>query len=239
MAGNRRRQQDKAENGGMIVSSRVPARWFGDRMSDASRIRVLVADEHPIVRAGLETILNAQPDMRVIAYADDSVLAIEKACNLNPDVVLMDLRLPGMSGVEMIRRIRGACAQTKVLILTTYDGDEDIHQALRAGAASYIIKGMPYEILLRGIRLVYAGKTFLPRMVLHLLEERPVAELSGRERQVLALMADGQSNRAIAGQLGITERTVKYHVGGVLAHLGVRDRTQAVVAALRRGYIHL
>jgi DNA-binding NarL/FixJ family response regulator len=208
-------------------------------MSDAVRIRVLVVDENPIVRAGLEAILNAQPDMRVIAYAADGVLAVEKTFDLNPDVVLMDLRLPGMSGLEAIRRIRGACAQTRVLVLTTYDGDEDIHQALQAGAASYVMKGMPYKILLRAIRLINAGKTFLPEEVSHLLNQHCPDELSNRERCVLTLMSDGQSNRAIAAQLGITERTVKYHVGNILAYLGVNDRTKAVVEAIRRGFVHL
>jgi DNA-binding NarL/FixJ family response regulator len=208
-------------------------------MSEAPQIRVLVVDDHPIVRAGLETILNSQPDMRVIAHADSGGLAVEKARDLHPDIVLMDLRLPGMSGVDAIRQIRGSCSSTKILALTTYDGDEDIHQALQAGAASYIIKGMQYEVLLRAIRLIYAGKTFLPREVSHLLDERSPDELSSRERRVLQLVADGQSNRAIAAQLGITERTVKFHVGNILAHLGVDDRTQAVVVALRRGYVHL
>jgi DNA-binding NarL/FixJ family response regulator len=208
-------------------------------MSEAPQIGILVVDDHPIVRAGLETILNSQPDMRVIAHADSGGLAVEKARDLHPDIVLMDLRLPGMSGVDAIRQIRGSCSSTKILALTTYDGDEDIHQALQAGAASYIIKGMQYEVLLRAIRLIYAGKTFLPREVSHLLDERSPDELSSRERRVLQLVADGQSNRAIAAQLGITERTVKFHVGNILAHLGVDDRTQAVVVALRRGYVHL
>ena len=208
-------------------------------MSEAPQIRVLIVDDHPIVRAGLETILNSQSDMQVIAQADNGGLAVEKTCELHPDIVLMDLRLPGMSGVDAIRRIRGSCAQTKILVLTTYDGDEDIHEALQAGAASYIVKGLPYEILLRAIRCIYAGKSFLPRAVSNLLDEHSPDQLSSRERRVLALMTEGQSNRAIAAQLGITERTVKFHVGNILANLGVDDRTQAVVAALRRGYVHL
>lgn len=208
-------------------------------MNAASQIEILLVDDHPIVRAGLETILSSQADMRVIAQAGSGERAVEAASELQPDLVLMDLRLPGISGVEAIRGIRKVSPQTRILVLTTYEGDEDIHQALQAGAASYIIKGMPYELLLRGIRLVHAGKMFLPRELSHVLEERPPDALSSRERQVLSLMVDGQSNRAIAEQLGITERTVKFHVGAILAHLGVEDRTQAVVAALRRGYVHL
>lgn len=208
-------------------------------MNAALQIKILLVDDHPVVRAGLESILSSQPDMCVVGYAEAGEVAVRKAGELSPDLVLMDLRLPGMSGVEAIRKIRVVCPKARILVLTTYEGDEDIHQALQAGAVSYIIKGMPYELLLRGIRLAYAGKTFLPRAVSHLLDERPPEDLSVRKRQVLALMADGQTNRAIAEQLGITERTVKYHVSAILAHLGVDDRTQAVVAAIRRGYVHL
>lgn len=208
-------------------------------MSEAKKIKVLLVDDHPIVRAGLETILNPQPDIEVIAQAGDGEAAVEQASQLHPDVVLMDLRLPGMSGVEAIRKIRAACPEVKILVLTTYEGDEDIHQALQAGAASYIVKGMQYDVLLRAIRRIHDGSTFLPRGVSALLDERSPDELSAREREVLALMAEGMSNRAIAEQLGVTERTVKCHVGAILAHLGVTDRTQAVLAALRRGYVHL
>lgn len=208
-------------------------------MNTGSPITILLVDDHPIVRAGLENILGSQPDMRVVAHADRGDVAVEKATELHPDLVLMDLRLPGMSGVEAIRKISNLCPLTRILVLTTYEGDEDIRQALQAGAASYIIKGMPYELLLRGIRLVHAGKTFLPQQVSHLLDDHSPDNLSSRERHVLALMAEGQSNRRIAEELGITERTVKYHVGNILAYLGVEDRTQAVVVALRRGYVHL
>ena len=208
-------------------------------MSEAKQIRILVVDDHPIVRAGLEAILNSQPDMRVVGHADTGGLAVEKACELNPDIVLMDLRMPGMCGVEAVRLIREARAQTRILALTTYDGDEDIHQALQAGAASYIVKGMPYEILLRAIRYVHAGKKFLPREVSNLLDEHSPEDLSSQERRVLALLVEGLSNRAIATKLHVTERTVKFHVGNILARLGAEDRTQAVVVALRRGYVHL
>jgi DNA-binding NarL/FixJ family response regulator len=208
-------------------------------MSEAPQIRVLIVDDHPIVRAGLDAILNSQPGMQVIGHADNGRAAVEKARELHPDVVLMDLRMPGVSGVDAIRQIRDACDETRILVLTTYDGDEDIHQALQAGASSYIVKGLPYEILLRAIRRVYAGRSFLPREVSHLLDAHSPEGLSHQERRVLALMADGQSNRTIAAELGITERTVKFHVGNILAHLGVEDRTQAVVMALRRGYVHL
>lgn len=208
-------------------------------MSEAPHIRILIVDDHPIVRAGLEAILNSQPDMHVIGNADNGQAAVKKARELRPDVILMDLRMPELSGVDAIQQIRDACNDTKILVLTTYDGDEDIHQALQAGASSYIVKGLPYEILLRAIRRVYAGKTFLPREVSNLLEAHPPEELSSQERRVLALIADGHCNRAIATELGITERTVKFHVSNILSYLGVEDRTQAVVVALRRGYVHL
>ena len=152
----------------------------------------------------------------------------------------MDLRLPGMSGVEAIRTVMATHRNAKFVVLTTYEGDEDIHQALQAGARSYIIKGMPHDALVSTIRRVQAGKRFLPPPVSRALSSRtPNSELSAREREVLNLIVRGRSNKEIAADLGITESTVKCHVSVILMRLNVNDRTQAVVTALQRGLVHI
>jgi DNA-binding NarL/FixJ family response regulator len=157
-----------------------------------------------------------------------------------PDVTLMDLRLPGMSGVDAIQTIRRRHPFARFVVLTTYEGDEDIHQALEAGSQGYMIKGMPYESLIQAIERVHAGGRFLPPPVKRALASRtPDSELSHRERQVLQLLATGNSNRSIGEQLGITEATVKSHVSTILMRMNAGDRTQAVVSALQRGLVHL
>jgi len=209
-------------------------------MNDAGSIRILLVDDHPVVRAGLAAIVGSQSDMQIVAQTGSGREAIEIFSQNQPDVILMDLKLPGMSGVDTIRELRQRFGEVKVLVLTTYEGDEDIYQAMRAGAAAYIIKGMRHELLLQGIRRVHAGKIYLPTDISRTVNSRsPDDELSAREREVLALMANGNSNRAIAMQLGVTEGTVKCHVGVILSRLGVKDRTQAVLIALRRGFVHL
>jgi DNA-binding NarL/FixJ family response regulator len=208
-------------------------------MSEAEFIRVMVVDDHPIVRAGICAIISSLPDMQVTGEYGTAEEAIEAFPKTRPDVVLMDLRLPGASGLEAIRILHDRYSHAGVLVLTTYDGDEDIHQALRAGAAGYIIKGMSYDRLVTGIRRVYSGKTYVPPELTRVVTSRSPTELSVREREVLTLMAEGKSNRDIADELGITEGTVKCHVGVVLASFRVKDRTQAVLMALRRGYVRL
>jgi DNA-binding NarL/FixJ family response regulator len=152
----------------------------------------------------------------------------------------MDLRLPDKSGVEVIRAVRRTAPQARFIVLTTYEGDEDIHQALEAGAMGYLIKGMPHDVLMEALRKVYAGRKFLPPPVTRALASRmPDGELSTREREVLSLLVAGKSNREIADELSIKEATVKSHVSVILMRLNVVDRTQAVIAALRRGLAHL
>jgi DNA-binding NarL/FixJ family response regulator len=202
--------------------------------------RILLVDDHPIVRTGLASIISSQPDMRIVAQTGSGRDALDLYEQLRPDITLMDLKLPGMTGVEAIRALRRRHGDVKVLVLTTYEGDEDIYQALVAGAAAYIIKGMPHELLLQGIRSVQQGQVYLPAEISRAVRQRTDNdELSAREREVLRLMASGNSNRAIAEQLGVTEGTVKCHVGVILSRLGVKDRTQAVLIALRRGFVHL
>lgn len=209
-------------------------------MKSAGKIRVLVVDDHPIMRIGISAIIEATPDMTAVAQAGSGEEAIELFETHLPDITLMDLRLPGMSGVEAIRTLVARHRGAKLVVLTTYEGDEDIHQALEAGARSYIIKGMPHEALVGALRRVHAGGRFLPPPVARALSSRiPNSELSAREREVLKLIAGGKSNKEIATELGITESTVKCHVSVILMRLNVNDRTQAVVMALQRGLVHL
>lgn len=207
---------------------------------EEKKIRVLIVDDHPIVRLGIAAIVNAQPDMEMVGQAPTGEQAIEFFDRLRPDVTLMDLRLPGIGGVQAIRTLRLRHPQAKFLVLTTYEGDEDIFQALQAGAVGYLVKGMSHEVLLRGLRQVHEGRQYVPSEIAQRLNERnPQAVLSGREQQVLTYLAQGRSNKAIAQLLGITEATVKRHVSVILAQLEVEDRTQAVLVALRRGLVHL
>jgi DNA-binding NarL/FixJ family response regulator len=209
-------------------------------MSKPEKIRVLVVDDHPIVRLGVAAIINAQQDMEVVAQTGTGQEAIELFGQHKPDVTLMDLRLPGMSGVEAIRSIREAHPRARFVVLTTYEGDEDIHQALAAGAQGYLVKGMSHEALVDALRRVHAGTRYLPPPVARSLAARtPNSELSVREREVLSLIAQGKNNKEIAAVLGITEGTVKCHVTMILSRLGVSDRTQAVVAAAHRGIVHI
>ena len=207
---------------------------------EPGKIGVLVVDDHPITRFGIAAIIQATPDMTVVAQAGSGEEAVELYEKHIPDIVLMDLRLPGMSGVEAIRTVVARHRQARFVVLTTYEGDEDIHQALQAGARSYIVKGMPHEALVNALRRVHAGGRFLPPPVSRALLSRiPNSDLSAREREVLSLIVRGRSNREIASDLGITEATVKCHVSVILMRLNVSDRTQAVVTALRRGLAHL
>jgi DNA-binding NarL/FixJ family response regulator len=178
--------------------------------------------------------------MTVVAQAGSGEEAVELFEKHLPDITLMDLRLPGISGVEAIRTVMARHRDARFVVLTTYEGDEDIHQALEAGARSYIVKGMPHEALVGALRRVQAGGRFLPQPVSRALSSRiPNSDLSAREREVLDLIVRGKSNKEIASDLGITESTVKCHVSVILMRLNVSDRTQAVVTALQRGLIHI
>jgi len=203
-------------------------------------IRILIVDDHPIMRVGIAAIINAQPRMEVAGQAGTAADAVRMFSALQPDLTLMDLRLPDRSGVEAIRSIRALSPKAKIIVLTTYEGDEDIHQALDAGARGYLIKGMQHDALVKALLRVSAGQRYLPQMVTEALSSRlPGAHLSQRELEVLQLMFAGKSNREIAEQLSIKETTVKSHVSVILMRLDVSDRTQAVVEGLKRGLVHL
>jgi DNA-binding NarL/FixJ family response regulator len=209
-------------------------------MSDPATIRVILVDDHPVVRFGLAAIIGLQPDMAVVAEAGSGEEACSVCSRQAADVLLMDLRLPGMSGVDAIRAIRKSHPKIRFIVLTTYDGDEDIHRALEAGAQAYLLKGMSHNDLVNAIRKVHAGLKYIPASVSKSLAERPPhSELSARELEVLELIVKGHSNREIGEALGISEATVKWHVNLILSRLNVTDRTQATVAALQRGIVHL
>ena len=203
-------------------------------------IRVLVVEDHHVVRQGLVALLSVAEGLEVVGEAADGVEAIAQFRKHQPDITLMDLRLPRMSGVDAIQRIRMESPQARVVVLTTYDGDEDIYRALQAGARAYLLKGMTSEELIATIRTVHAGKSHIPAAVAEKLAERMgTEELTPREFDVLEQIVHGKSNKEIATELEITEATVKTHINSLLGKLGVTDRTQAATAAIQRGLVPL
>ncbi len=206
----------------------------------AESIRVLIVEDHNVVRQGLAALLNVAGGLEVVGEAADGVEAIAQFRKLQPDITLVDLRLPRMSGVDVIERIRMETPQARFIVLTTYDGDEDIYRALKAGARAYLLKGMTSEDLIRTIRAVHAGKSHIPPAIAERLAERMGAqELTPREFDVLEQIVHGKSNKEIATELEVTEATVKTHINSLLGKLGVTDRTQATTAAIQRGIVPL
>ncbi|MDQ3256734.1 MAG: response regulator transcription factor [Acidobacteriota bacterium] len=209
-------------------------------MSKESHIRLMVVDDHPVVRQGLIAMINIQPDMTVVAEAGDGRQAVELFRQQRPDVTLMDLRLPLMSGVEAITAIRREFPTSRFVVLTTFDGDEDIHHALQAGAQAYLLKDMLLEELLKAIKTVHGGRRYIPTEIgSRLAETVGHPELTSRELEVLELMVKGMNNKDIAAAIRINHGTVRNHVTNILGKLGVHDRTQAVLAAVQRGIVHL
>jgi two-component system NarL family response regulator len=207
-------------------------------MSD--KIRILVAEDHLVARVGVSTIVNMQPDMTVVAEASNGQQAVELFRKHRPDVTLLDLRMPGMGGVEAAAAIRAEFPTARMIALTTYGGDEDIRRALAAGVLAYLTKDVLHDELLKAIRAVNEGHTYLPAVVAAALAAQlPRPDLSAREVQVLGLIVQGLPNKQIAYTLNIAEHTVKNHVKNILSKLGVQDRTQAATAAIQRGIIHL
>jgi two-component system, NarL family, response regulator len=209
-------------------------------MKKTKPIRVLCVDDHPVVRDGLMAMIGTQPDMSVADEAGDGQEALTKYREHRPDVVVMDLRMPRLSGVESTRQIRREFPGARIIVLTTYEGDEDIHRALEAGARAYLLKGTVRTELLQTIREVMAGYRHVsPAVAASLAEHTPRTTLSERELQVLPLIAKGLRNKEIGSALEIAEDTVKIHIKNIFGKLEVIDRTQAVVAAAQRGFIQL
>lgn len=206
----------------------------------AEPIRLMVVDDHAVVRGGLVALLATVDDMKVVAEASDGAEAVEQYDQLQPDVTLMDLRLKKMGGVEAIQRIRARWPQARVIVLTTFDGDEDIYRAIQAGAKAYLLKGMSVEELIGTVRAVHAGKVHIPAEIAGKLADRMAGpQLTAREMEVLRLVVKGRSNKEIGNELTISEATVKTHVNSLMSKLGVNDRTSASTAALQRGIVHL
>jgi DNA-binding NarL/FixJ family response regulator len=207
-------------------------------MSDQSRIRVLSVDDHPLMREGIAAIVNSQPDMTIVAQAATGSEAAEMYRLHLPDVTLMDLRLPDMSGIDALVRIRAEFTGARVIMLTTFEGDVEIQRALKAGARGYLLKSTPPKDLVETIRRVHAGQKSIPsHIAAHLAEHLGDEALTEREVEVLRHIAEGNRNRDIAEKLFISEETVKVHVKHIMEKLGASDRTQAVAIAVRRGII--
>jgi DNA-binding NarL/FixJ family response regulator len=209
-------------------------------MSDRDPIRVLTVDDHPLMREGTAAMIRSQADMLLVAEAANGSEALQKFCEHQPDVTLMDIRLPDMSGIDTTIAIRSEFPQARIIMLTTFEGDVEIQRALQAGARGYMLKSMPPSDLLAGIREVHAGKKRIPlEVAAHLAEHLGEEALTARELEVLQQVAGGNRNRDIAGRLFITEETVKVHIKHIMEKLGAKDRTEAVAIALRRGIIQL
>ncbi|HXF62325.1 MAG TPA: response regulator transcription factor [Caldilineaceae bacterium] len=211
-------------------------------------IRILVVDDHPIVRDGLVAVLSTQPDLEVCGQADDGPEAVRLAAELQPDVILLDLEMPGMDGVAALQAIRSRNPALRAIVFTAFDTDERILAAVQAGAQGYLLKGAPRDELFNAIRVVHAGGSLLQpvvasRLLRRVTEQRhtpgPVEPLTSREEEVLRALAKGLQNKEIAAQLAITERTVKFHVSSIMGKLGAGNRTEVVTLAAQYGLIDL
>ena len=209
-------------------------------LRNARAIRILTVDDHPLLQEGIAAMIRSQPDMELVGEARNGRDAVQRFRETMPDVTLMDLRLPDMNGIDVMIAIRGEFPEARIVVLTTFEGDAEIHRALAAGARGYLLKSMPPRELLEGIRQVHAGKKRIPaeiaaRLAEHLSDEA----LTAREVEVLRQVASGNRNRDIAERLFISEETVKVHVKHIMDKLGAHDRTEAVSIAIRRGIIQL
>ena len=213
-----------------------------------AKIKVLITDDHPVVRAGLSTMLAREKDIEVVGEAENGRQAIDKASQLHPDIILMDLRMPELDGIEAMRQIKAKSPQIKFIVLTTFDNDEYIFKGIEAGARAYLLKDAPREQLFKAIRAVSKGESLIEPAIAGKVLDRfaelsrqtqPPQTLSERELEVLALMAKGEGNKLIASNLIISESTVKTHIQSIFQKLGVNDRTEAVTEAIKKGIIHL
>jgi two-component system NarL family response regulator len=203
-------------------------------------IRILIIEDHPVVRQGLVALLSSAPGIEVVGSAADGFEGMQVFRSVHPDVTLIDLQMPRLGGVETIQRLRHEWPDARIIVLTTFDGDEDIYRAMQAGAKAYLLKGMEVEELLAAIRTVHMGRASVPSSIAEKLAQRiGLQDLTARELEVLERIVAGRANKEIANDLNISEATVKSHVNSLLGKLGVDDRTHAAVVALQRGIVHL
>lgn len=205
----------------------------------SDKIRILIADDHIVLRMGLVTATTGEPDMEVVAQAENGFEAIEAFREHLPDVVVLDLRMPQKHGLETISQLRQEWPWARVLVFSNYASGDEVLQAFTAGAMGFVVKEMPLESVLEGIRRVHAGEQYIPPEINARLGRRVISQLSPRELEVLGLVARGRSNKEIAADLNLVEGTVKVHLSNILSKLGVSDRTQAILAAVKRGIIEL
>lgn len=205
----------------------------------SKKIRILLVDDHIILRMGLTTATSGEPDMEVVADADNGPDAIKAYRKHRPDVVVLDLRMPGMDGVETIRKLRAEFGEARVLIFSNYASGDEVYQAFKAGACGFVVKEMALDRLLEAIRKVHQGEQYVPPEIAQRMSGRVLSQLSVRELEVLRLVAKGFSNKEIGAALRVVEGTIKIHLTNILAKLGVSDRTQAIVAAVKRGIIQI
>ena len=203
------------------------------------KIKILLVDDHILMRIGLASATNNEPDMEVVAEAEDGVEAIEAYRVHHPDVVVLDMRMPKKNGLETIEALRREFGSVRILVLSNYAGGDDVSHALKAGACGYVVKDTRLEQLLSAIRTVHTGEQYLPAEIARRLTGRIISQLSKREMEVLTLIGRGQSNKEVASTLHLVEGTVKLHVTSILSKLGVADRTQAVLVAMKRGILQL
>jgi RNA polymerase sigma factor (sigma-70 family) len=203
------------------------------------RIRILVADDHMIMRMGLVTAASDQADMEVVADVESGEEAIEAYRTLRPDVVVLDLRMPGLGGLDTIRQLRREFPEAKIIVFSNYARSEEVYQARKAGASGFVVKDMKLERLIEAIRVVHSGSRYIPPELAVRMSERLLTQLSDREKEVLTLIANGKSNKEIGHLLGVTEGTVKVHVTNILSKLEVNARTEAIVVAVRHGIIDI
>jgi DNA-binding NarL/FixJ family response regulator len=204
-----------------------------------SKIRLLLVEDHILMRMGLVSATRNEPDLVVVAEAEDGRQALELFRRHQPDVVIVDLRLPGMDGIELIKALRQESTQARIVVLTSFGGGDDVIRAIQSGASGYVMKSMPLERVLEAVRVVHAGGQYIPQEVAGRMSERIHSDLSTRELEVLRLIGKGRSNKEIASALGIVEGTVKAHVTNIFAKLGAVDRTQAITIAVKRQILQL
>jgi DNA-binding NarL/FixJ family response regulator len=205
----------------------------------SAKIRLMIVEDHILMRMGLISATAFEPDMAVVAEAEDGRRALEHYREHRPDVVIVDLRLPGMDGLELIKLLRQESPDVRILVLSTYGGGDDVTRAIQGGASGYVMKSMPLEQVLEAVRIVHGGGQYIPREVASRMSERIHSELSSREVEVLRLIGRGKSNKEVGGVLGIAESTVKAHLTNIFTKLGAADRTQAITIAMKRQILQL